>query len=384
MYRPSSVLTLEQAIALAKENNRQIKISYQNVLQANDQILATRTQRYPQFSAQLTGSYLLTPISVSFPGGIFGNVNGTPVPTTNSLVVTEPKPSGMSLLQAYQPLSQLYNIRLNLESLQVSKRLSQEQLRQQQQQIVNSVKDSYYGMLQTQSSLDAAQDNVKSLQELDRITAQNVKEKTALPYQSASVKVQLAQAELQVVTLQDTLSTQKENLNSLMGRDIRTDFRLSGVPEELPEEMDLEMARKTALESRTEIRQAKIKIEQAVYAKRLQKSQYIPQIGIQFLYFSPFSIEGLPQNVSALGINMNWDLYDWGNKRHLLAQKERTIEQSQLNLTETQNQVLIDLDNNFRKLREARANVKVAQLGQQAEKEKLQVVLEQYKQKAVL
>lgn len=378
------VLTLEQAISLAKENNRQIKISYQNVLQANDQILATRTLRYPQFSVQLTGSYLLTPISISFPGGIFGNVNGTPVPTTNSLVVTDPKPSGMSLLQAYQPLSQLYNIRLNLESLQVSKRLSQEQLRQQQQQIVNSVKDSYYGMLQTQSSLDAAQDNVKSLVELDRITTQNVKEKTALPYQSSSVKVQLAQAELQVVTFQDTLSTQKENLNSLMGRDIRTDFRLSGVPEELPEEMDLEMARKSALENRTEIRQAKIKIEQAIYARRIQKSQYIPQIGIQFLYFSPFAIEGLPQNVSALGLNMNWDLYDWGNKRHLLAQKERVIEQSQLNLTETQSQVLIDLDNNFRKLRQARANVKVAQLGQEAEKEKLQVVLEQYKQKAVL
>ena len=308
------VLTLEQAISLAKENNRQIKISYQSVLQANDQILATRTQRYPQFNVQLTGSYLLTPITVSFPGGIFGNVNGTPVPTTNSLVVTDPKPSGMSMLQAYQPLSQLYNIRLNLESLQVSKKLSQEQLRQQQQQIVNSVKDTYYGMLQTQSSLDAAQENVKSLQELDRITALNVKEKTALPYQSASVKVQLAQAELQVVTLQDTLSTQKENLNNLMGRDIRTDFRLSGVPEELPEEMDLEMARKSALENRTEIRQAKIKIEQAIYAKRIQKSQYIPQIGIQYLYFSPFAIEGLPQSVSALGVTMNWDLYDWGNK----------------------------------------------------------------------
>ena len=378
------ILTLEQSIALAKENNRQIKISYQNVLQTNDQILATRTQRYPQFSAQLTGSYLLTPITVSFPGGIFGDVNGTPVPTTNSLVVTEPKPSGMSLLQAYQPLSQLYNIRLNLESLQVSKKLSQEQLRQQQQQIVNSVKDTYYSMLQTQSSLDAAQDNVKSLLELDRITGQNLKEKTALPYQSTSVKAQLAQAELQVVTLQDTLSTQKENLNSLMGRDIRTEFRLSGVPEALPEEMDLEMARKSALDNRTEIRQAKMKIEQAIYARRIQKSQYIPQIGLQFLYFSPFAIEGLPQSVSALGLTMNWDLYDWGNKRHLLAQKDRIIEQNQLNLTETQSQVLIDIDNNFRKLRQARANVKVAQLGQQAEKEKLQVVTEQYKQKTVL
>ena len=71
-------------------------------------------------------------------------------------------------------------------------------------------------------------------------------------------------------------------------------------------------------------------------------------------------------------------------KRHLLDEKQRTIEQSKLNLTETKSQVVLDLDNRFRKLREARAAVQVAQLSQQAEREKLQVVLEQYKQKATL
>ncbi len=65
-------------------------------------------------------------------------------------------------------------------------------------------------------------------------------------------------------------------------------------------------------------------------------------------------------------------------------EKQRSIDQSQLNLTETQSQVAADLGNRFRKLREARANVKVTQLAQEAEKEKLQVVLDQYKQKATL
>ncbi|MGA7918311.1 MAG: TolC family protein, partial [Candidatus Acidiferrales bacterium] len=55
-----------------------------------------------------------------------------------------------------------------------------------------------------------------------------------------------------------------------------------------------------------------------------------------------------------------------------------------LNLAETRSQVVIDLNNRFRKLREARAGLKVAQLGQEAEKQKLQVVLEQYKQNAAL
>jgi outer membrane protein len=238
--------------------------------------------------------------------------------------------------------------------------------------------------LQTQSAIDAAESNIQALRELDRSTDANVQQKTALQYQSTGVKAQLAQAELQLVTLQDTLATQKENLNSLMGRDIRTDFKLGGVPETLPEETNLEAARQEALANRTEIHQAKIKVDQAVFAKRIEKAQYIPEVGIQYLFFSPFTIQGLPQNINSLGISLKWDLYDWGYKRHVMEQKQSAIEQSHLNLTETQSQVLIDLDNNYRKLREARANLKVAQLAQDAEIQKLQVVLEQYKQNTVL
>ena len=84
------VLTLEEAISLAQTNNRPLKIAQQSVLAANDQILAARTQRYPHFNIQLTGSYLLTAVHVNFPQGAFGFVNNTPVPDTNSVLTTQP------------------------------------------------------------------------------------------------------------------------------------------------------------------------------------------------------------------------------------------------------------------------------------------------------
>jgi outer membrane protein TolC len=92
----------------------------------------------------------------------------------------------------------------------------------------------------------------------------------------------------------------------------------------------------------------------------------------------------LPRYVNSLGIQFKWDVYDWGYKKHLTDEKQRQIEQSQLSLTETSSQVVLDVSNRFRKLREARASLKVAQLAQDAEKQKLDVVLEQYKQKATL
>lgn len=377
-------LTLEQAIAEAQQNNRLIRIAGQGVLYSNDAILAARTQRYPQFNVQLLGSYLPSAININVPQGVFGKVDNTPIPNTNSVVVTNPKFSGLSLVQVYQPLTKLYDAHLNIELLKAGKRLSEEQLRQQRQQITTSVKETYYSLLQTQSALDAAEENLRALREMDRTTEQYVKEKTVLPYQGAGVKAQVAQAELQEVTLQDALQTQKENLNNLLGRDVRTDFRVSGIPEALPEEKDLESARRIALESRTEIRQAQFKIDQAIFARRLQKAQYIPEITGQYMYFSPFTIEGFPQNVNSIGLSVKWDVFDWGYKRHLLDEKDRTIAQSRLNLTETQSQVVIDLDNRFRKLREARAQMRVADLMREAEKQKLEVTLEQYKQKATL
>jgi outer membrane protein len=378
------VLTLQQAIATALTNNRQIKIFDQNVLISNDEILAARTQRYPHFSVDVTGSGLLTPVTIKFPQGVFGFVGSTPIPSRPSEITTDPKFSAMSIIQAYQPLAQLYSAHLNLELLGVGKKLSQEQLRQQKQQITSSVKQAYYQLLQSESALEATDENVKALHEVDRTTEEYVQQKAALPYQSAGVKVQVAQAELQQVTLQDTIQTQKENLNDLMGRDLTIDFRVSPVPDALPEEESIDLARQNALSGRTEIRQAQFKVEQAAYAKRLQKAQYIPEVGIRYLFFSPFTADGLPRYVNSLGINLKWDVYDWGYKKHLTDEKQRQIEQSQLSLTETSSQVVLDVSNRFRKLREARASLNVAQLAQEAEKEKLDVVVEQYKQKATL
>lgn len=380
----AEVLTLQQAIATALASNRQIKIFDKNVLISNDEILAARTQRYPHFSVDVTGSGLLTPVTIKFPQGVFGLVNTTPVPSRPSEITTDPKFSALSIIQAYQPLTQLWSAHLNLELLGVGKKLSQEQLRQQKQQITDSVKQAYYQLLQSQSALDATDENVKALHEVDRTTQEYVRQKTALPYQGAGVKVQLAQAELQQVTLQDTIQTQEENLNDLMGRDLTTEFRLSPVPDALPEEESIDLARQNALSARSEIRQAQFKVEQATYSKRLQKAQYIPEVGIRYLFFSPFSADGLPSYVNSIGVQFKWDIYDWGYKKHLMDEKQRQIEQSQLNLTETSSQVVLDVSNRYRKLREARASLNVAQLAQEAEKQKLDVVLEQYKQKATL
>jgi len=60
------------------------------------------------------------------------------------------------------------------------------------------------------------------------------------------------------------------------------------------------------------------------------------------------------------------------------------VQQSHYQLQETQAQVLLDVDNTFRKLEESRTLLEVAQAGRDAAGEKLREVSDQFKHSAVL
>jgi outer membrane protein TolC len=378
------VLTLDRAIALAEQNNRQLKIASQEVEKANEAVLATRTQRLPQFHVDFLGSELLTPLKLEFDKGVLGTVNGNPVPSSNTDITTPRRPFAFLTGQAAQPLTQLYRINASIHEQEVAAKLASEAFRAQRQQTIHDVRNDYYMLLQTQSAIEAAEASTKTYRELDRTTDQYLQERTVLKYQSLNVKAQLAKAELDLMTLQDKLASEKEQLSLLLGRSVLTEFTVGGIPEETSEEMDIVAARKTALASRSEVRQASLKIDLATYAERVQKLKYIPDVSFAVDYLSLFNAQVLPRNVLAAGFLVNWDVFDWGYKRHLLEEKKHDTEESRLNLTEAESQVVVDVGARFRSLKEGRARLKVAELGREAEKEKLRVVLEQYQQKAAL
>ena len=186
------------------------------------------------------------------------------------------------------------------------------------------------------------------------------------------------------MTLQDALQTQRESLNELLGRDLRTQFSIQAVPEAAAYELDLEAAERRALDQRPEIRQAPLKARQAGLDVRVQKSLSIPDVSVTFTYLSPFNVEFVPKNITSVGLTLSWQPYDWVYKRSGLAQKALTSRQADLALQETQQQVLVDVGNRFRKLSEARILVQVNQITQQTERERLRVVMNQYKEKANL
>src|SRR5258708_9435712 len=365
------LLTLEQAIALAVRNNHSVKIAKLGVGKAEDELAATRTYRRPSmhfytlFSQQLVkqSSNISNPLSAVLPGlGPFFTIS---VPR---------RPTAIFGGQVLQPLSQQYRIGLNIELAKVSIQERQEEVRLREQTTVDDVKRSYYGILQSQSALDSLQEAIKLYRELDRVTADYVAQKVSLKSDSLEVKTRLAKAEYQALTLTNQLATQKEQLNNLLGRDVRTEFRVSAVPGIGGFGLDLASARSRALELRPELRQARLKVKSAEVDRRIKKSEYIPDVSAAFSYMTLRNFANvIPKNFASIGVSVKWEVFDWGRKRDQLAEKDKTIEQANNGLHEAESQVLIDVGDKFRKLQQTRQALDVAQLTQETAREGLRV-----------
>jgi outer membrane protein TolC len=81
---------------------------------------------------------------------------------------------------------------------------------------------------------------------------------------------------------------------------------------------------------------------------------------------------------------MSWQPFNWGGRRDEVKQKDVGVEQSRYQLNEVRSQVELDVDNAYRKLKESRILLTVAQAAREAANEHLREVNNQFKQSAVL
>jgi outer membrane protein TolC len=369
---------------MALDSNRQLKIAALDVERAQERIAEARTKRLPAFSTYLLESQLITSLDFTVKAGQFGLFNAIgPVPSTDTKITTPRQPTAFVTAQVAQPLSQLHQIGLSIRAQEVATDIAREALRQARQAVVDQVKQAYYAMLQTQSSLESAEQTLKYSEELDQVTDRYFVQKVALKSDTLTVKAQVARARYQILTLRDALTSQQESLNQLMGRDLRAEFGVQPVAALTTYETAIDVGAK-ALDERPEVRQARLKAKQASLDYRVQVSKYIPDVSLSVNYLSTFNVEFLPRNVASVGILVNWEPFDWGRKRRELAEKALAIQQADYSVRDAEQSVLVDVNARLRKLQQARAFVEVTRLAQETEMEKLRVVINQYPLKAAL
>jgi outer membrane protein len=383
--QPAEVLTLERALDLARDNNRSIRNAVLQVERSENNVGAARALRWPSLDLHVLGGKTIAPVRFTFPAGAFGSFPTTgPIPAEETVLEAPAAPSAFVNATLAQPLSQLYKINLGVKLNALSREIDREKLRDQRASVASQVRSLYYALLQTGSALAAAEEEVGTYRELVRMVGEHVARETALASDRLDAQAGLAAAEYKALTLRDDLATRKEQMNDLLGRDLTLDFALVPVPDTSPEETDLVAAVARALESRPDLVQARLQVDQADTDRRLKKAESIPDVSLALTYFTFANIDLMPHNVAQVGLQLEWQPFDWGRRGKQVAEKTLQVEQARNGARELEQRARIDVASRHRKLHEARLLLEASRLARDSAREKLRALRGLWMAKAAL
>ena len=92
----------------------------------------------------------------------------------------------------------------------------------------------------------------------------------------------------------------------------------------------------------------------------------------------------VPRSLSGVGVQVDWEIFDWGRKKHEVADKEKSITQANNSLLDTESQVVMEVNARFRQMQETRQMLTVAKLAQTQARANVQLVTYKYRLDAVL
>lgn len=378
------VLTLEAAIEQALTHNPAVVNAGISVDKAGDQIEATETRLFPSFNLRVRELRNLTDESFEFNQGALGSVSGQPVPEQTRSIDTQEDFSTHVSVEAKQPIVGLYKIGLDVDRLKVHKRIVKQDLRSKRQDIAKRVKEQYYEILETQSALEATRESIDFYRSLVKIVGDKVKQKTALEYELLDTEAKLAKAEYDALEQRNTMLSEKERLNELMGRDLYVPFTVSPTPPSAAATPTMEAARALALEQRPDAQDARLRLRQAETDLDLKRAAYLPEVDLMASYSRSFNTAFIPDESAYVGVVARWEFFDWGRRGDEISRARRSVSQAKNDILRVDARVSADVNARIRDLQNARQLVGVAEKARSAARQKLRVTRNRYVQQAAL
>jgi outer membrane protein TolC len=379
------VLTLDEAISVALQSNRLVKNAVLEAEKQDFRVSAARTRRLPLFQLGALGGQLLHAVESTFPAGAFGTYPETgPIPSTDAKVRTPSQFTTLITGSIDFPLVNQYKIGLGIRATELGRDIVREGVRAERQKIAADVRAAYFNLVASQAAVDAAREAVRTLEEAQRLTARYVVEETVLRAEALDVDARLAKSLYDLSVADNGLSTQREHFNELLGRDLSTPFRVHPMLEDEVGGLTLAAARSQALQNRPEIRQARLKEQQAEFDRRFAKAEYIPDVNLSLRYQGFHNFNVLPTNVTSAGLFLTWEPFDWGRRGDNVAEKTRTVIQARNGAAETEAQIAVEVGMKYRKWQEASLLLKATRTGHAAAVEQLRVTKDRYAVEAVL
>src|SRR6516164_1736391 len=353
-------LTLAEAVRLAVEQNRTLKIARLKVKENEYKKDAARSAYFPTITNESDALHISELQALSVPQGAFGVVSGIPIPAQNTNLPQGKQTLYSSGTTIAQPLTQLLRIHQENRAAAAEIAMSRDELRNGENEVALQVHALYYGILVAQMQKKAAEQETAFASETLRENEHDVQGGSALEGSEIQSRASLLDSQHPVLTAERQIQDFTTELNDLLGIPLDTQLELQ--PEDATHVEALSKADciKAAWEENPEIQSAEATIQKARAGVAAAKTAYIPDVTAFARHRYQDGVPFLERNFGTVGITVNYTLWDFGKRHANVRESQTELAEAEQNLERLKDQVAVDIERSYNKVERTKNMVNVA------------------------
>ena len=376
LAQTSQPLTLAQAKEQAIQQNRRLKIARYKVDESAQKVTEARSRLYPLIIANGTYTYNGVTQDLTLPRGSIGVLPGvTPIPLPQQDLTLFKAKHNLFLgnVLAFQPISQLGKIKDGVKVAEVDVDLARTQVSQAEQSIRQGVEKLYYGLLITQKQQQQAQTSIELTQlKLYDVESALLAGKTD-PVNKVGLQADLASQQQQLLQLANQAEDYTADLNELLGQPASTSLVISALNDSLPALPPLTSFVDGAKTGNLDLRQAEQTSQKATLGVQAARKEYVPNLSALGGYLFQNVSSDLPQSNYFLGLQLSYNIVDFGRRRAALTGRLSQQQQANENAQYTREHITAEVEKAYRKARQAQSLLPIAGQAAQYRRDELKL-----------
>ena len=353
-------LTLTEAVHLAISQNRALKIARLKVVENEQKKAGEHSAYFPKITNQSNVLHVTELQSIGIPAGAFGAVGGALIPAQGVSLPQGQNTFFSSGTQISQPLTQLIRVHAANQIAATEIASSRDDVKKAENEVALQVHALYYSILITGLQKQAAEQQTTYAGENLRQSEEDLRNGSALNVATIQGHAGLLESQQAVLTAELQLSDLTTELNDLLGLPLDTQLDLDPAVPSSFEQRPREEYVRTAWSENPEISSAEQAIRKAQSGVTSAKSAYLPDITAYARQSYQDGVPFLVRNFGTFGINLDWDVFDFGKRRAAVRERQAQLEQAQENLRRLKDSVAVGIERSYNKLERTKHLVQVA------------------------
>ena len=353
-------LTLTEAVHLAISQNRALKIARLKVVENEQKKAGERASYFPSITNQSNALHITEFQNIGIPAGAFGTAGGSLVPARNTFLPQGQKTLLSSGTMITQPLTQLIRIHDANRIAAAEVAVSRDDLKKVENQTALQVHSLYYSILIAQLQKRAAEKQTTYAGEQLRESEDDVRNGSALQVSAINSRAVLLEGQQSVLTADLQISDLTTQLNDLLALPLDTRLELDPAVPSNFEPRRREEYVQTAWAENPEILAAEEAVQKVRAAVGSAKSAYIPDVTAYARQSYQNGVPFLVHNFGTFGVNLNWELFDFGKRRAAVREREAQLAEAEENVRRLKEEVADGIERSYNKVERTRSMVQVA------------------------